>query len=54
MDRDFDRVAVPGQSLVNRVVHDFVNQVVQAQFAGGSYVHCRPFAHGVAPFQHGY
>ena len=38
-DRDVDCVAVPRKSLINRVVDDFVDQVVQAAFTGRADVH---------------
>ena len=44
-------VAVPGQSLVDGVVHDLVDQVVKAPGAGRSDVHARPLSYGFEPFQ---
>ena len=41
---DVDGVAVAGQGLVDRVVHDLVDQVVQAALAGGADVHARALA----------
>ena len=43
-DRDLDAVAVAGQCLVDRVVHDLLHQVVQAALAGGADVHARALA----------
>ncbi len=40
-DRDLDAVAVPGEGLVDRVVDDFVDEVVEARRAGGADVHTR-------------
>jgi hypothetical protein len=34
MDRDLDRVAITGESFVDRIVDDFVNEVVKPDFAG--------------------
>jgi hypothetical protein len=51
MDCYFYGVAVSRQSLVNRVVDDFVNQVMQSHLAGGSDIHGRSLAYGLAPFQ---
>ena len=50
---DFDVRAVAGQGLVDRVVHHFVDQVVQAARSGGSDVHARAFPDGLQAFKHG-
>src|SRR5262249_54236437 len=42
---DLDLVAVAGQGLVHRVVHDLVAQVVQPALPGGADVHARPLAY---------
>src|SRR5712692_3788354 len=52
MNSYFNGVAESRQSLVNRVIDDFVNQMMQAQLACGSDIHRRSFAHSVAPFQY--
>jgi hypothetical protein len=44
---DVDRVGVAGQSLVDGVVDDLVDEVVQAALAGRADVHARPLAHGL-------
>ena len=49
--RHLDPVAVAGQGLVDRVVHDLVDQVVQATLTGRPDVHARPLAHGVQPLE---
>ena len=54
MNRDFDRIAVPGQCFVNRVINDFVNQMMQSQLAGRTDVHRGTLAHGIAALEHGY
>ena len=51
MDRHFDRVAISGQRFVDRIVDDFVNQVVKTDLAGRTDVHRRALAHRFAPFQ---
>ena len=45
VDGDVDLVAIAGQRLVDRVVHDLVNEVVQSGRAGGPDVHRGPLAH---------
>ena len=47
MDGDVDFVGIPGERLVNRVVHDLINQMMQPQLTGRADVHSRPFAHGL-------
>ena len=49
---DVDLVAVAGQGLVDGVVHDLVDQVVQATFTGGPDVHARTFANSLQALQH--
>ena len=49
---DLDAVAVAGQRLVDRVVHDLVDQVVQAALAGRADVHARPLAHRLEALEH--
>ena len=45
MNGDFDLVGVAGEGFVDGVVHDFVHQVMQAEFAGRADVHGGAFAH---------
>ena len=52
LDSDLDMIAEARQRLVDGVVHDLVDQMVQALGAGGADVHARPFAHRFQPFQH--
>ena len=49
---DIDLVAVTGQGLVDGVVHDLVDQVVQATFTGGSDVHAGAFANRLQALQY--
>ena len=49
---DIDLVAVTGQGLVDGVVHDFVDQVVQAAFTGGPDVHAGAFANRLQALQY--
>ena len=51
VDRDVDLIAVPGQRLVDRVVDDFVDEMVQAGRTGRADVHRRPLADGLEPFE---
>ena len=53
LEDNFDVRAVPGQGLVNRVVHHFVDQVVQAARPGGADVHAGPFADGFEALKNG-
>ena len=43
---DLDGVAVPGECLVHRVVHDFLHQMVESALPGGADIHTRPFPDG--------
>src|SRR5712692_2156089 len=52
MNSYFNGIAESRQSLVNGVIDHFVNQVMQAQLAGGSDIHGRTLAHSIAPFQY--
>ena len=47
VDRHRDRVAVAGERLVHRVVHDLVDEVVQPADAGRADVHARTLADGL-------
>ena len=53
MDRDRDRVAVAGEGLVHRVVHDLVDEVVQTAYTGRADVHARALAHGFETLEDG-
>jgi hypothetical protein len=44
---DLDRVAVPGQRLVDGVVHDLVDEMVQAALTRGADVHAGPLPNGL-------
>jgi hypothetical protein len=46
VDDDIDFLAVPGESFVDGIVHDFVDEVMQTHFAGGADVHCGTKADG--------
>ncbi len=52
VDRDVDGVAEPGERLVDRVVDDFVDEVVKAGRAGGPDVHRGPLAHRLEALEH--
>ena len=48
MDRYLDRVAIPGERLVDRVIDHLEHHVVQAgAIVGIADVHARPFAHRI-------
>ncbi len=47
---NFYLVATAGHDLVYTVVHDFVDQVVEALQAGGTDIHSRALAHGLEAF----
>ena len=51
VDRDVDLIAEAGQRLVDRVVDDFVDEVVQPGRPGRPDVHRRPLADGLEPFE---
>jgi hypothetical protein len=51
---DVDLVAKPGEGLVNRVVDDFVDEMMQARRSRRADVHRRPLADGVEPFEYFY
>ena len=52
VNRYFDVATITGHSLVDGVVHGFVNEVMQALFADVSNVHRRAFAHRFQAFKH--
>ncbi|MPM70900.1 hypothetical protein SDC9_117861 [bioreactor metagenome] len=49
-----DIVAVPGQRLVDGVVHNFVYQMVQARRGRGADIHARPLPNGLKALQNLY
>ena len=51
MDGDFNFRAVAGESFVDGVVDDFVNEMVKACFTSRTDVHGGPFAHRFQTFQ---
>src|SRR5438045_2465773 len=50
---DLDRVGEPGQRLVHRVVHNLLDQVVQAALACGADVHAGSLAYGLEALENG-
>jgi hypothetical protein len=44
-DGDFDGVTVAGEGFVDRVVNDFIDEVVKTAGAGGADVHTWALAH---------
>ncbi len=52
MNGDFDLVGVTGERLVNRVIDNFVDQVMQAEFARRADVHGGTLAHGFHAAEH--
>ena len=46
MDCNFDLIGVTGERLVHRVIHDFVDEVMQAEFAGRADIHGGALAYG--------
>ena len=51
---DFDVRAIARQRLVHRVIHDFINQMVQAAFVRRADIHAGAVAHSLQPFEHLY
>ncbi len=51
MDDNFDARAYPGQGLVNRVVHHFINKVVQGFDVRATHVHARAAPDSFQSFQ---
>ena len=45
-------VAMARQGFINRVINNFVHQMVQAPRPGGADVHARALAYGLKPLQH--
>ncbi|GAA3443171.1 hypothetical protein Pve01_74460 [Planomonospora venezuelensis] len=52
-ERDLDPVGVPGQGLVDGVVHDLVDEVVETTFPGRSDVHARALTDRLKSFENG-
>ena len=52
VDGDVDLRAVARQRLVNGVVHDLINQVMEARGGRGTDIHARALADGFQSFQH--
>jgi hypothetical protein len=46
VDDDINFFAVTGESFVDGIVHDFVDEVMQTHLAGGTDVHCGTEADG--------
>ena len=53
VDGDLDRVGLAGQRLVDRVVHDLVDEVVKTPCAGGPDVHAGTLAHRLETLEDG-
>ena len=52
VDGHMDLGTITGQCLINGVVHDLIDQVMQAAGGGGADVHTWSFMHGLQAFQH--
>ena len=52
VDGDVDLSAIAGERFVNRIVHDFVNQVVQSHLSGRTDVHRGPQSHRLQTLEH--
>mgnify|MGYP000537457452 CR=1 FL=1 len=51
LDGHFNMGAVPGQSFIDGVIHDFINQMMQTGRACGTDIHAGALAHSFQPFQ---
>ena len=51
LDGHFNMGAIPGQSFIDGVIHDFINQVMQTGRACGTDIHAGALAHSFQPFQ---
>jgi hypothetical protein len=51
VNRHVDAVAIAGERFVDRVVDDFINEVVKSHVARRADVHRGAFAHGVPAFE---
>ncbi len=47
-----DCIAYPRQMLIHRIVHDFINQMVQPLRGHAADIHPRPLPHSLQPLQH--
>ena len=54
VDRDIDSIAEACERFVYRVVHNFVDKMVQPSGSLVSDIHPRPFSYGLEPFKHVY
>ena len=52
MNDDLNAVAVARERLVDGVVHDFIDEVMQAALRGRADIHTGPFAHGLKALKH--
>ena len=52
VDGHVDLGTITGQRFVDGVVHDLIDQVMQAAGGGGADVHTWSFTHGLQAFQH--
>ena len=52
VNRDVDLIAEAGQRFVDRVVDDFVDEMMQARRTGRADVHRRPLANGLESFEY--
>ncbi|CRH86049.1 Uncharacterised protein [Chlamydia trachomatis] len=52
LQRNPDRITVPGQVLIYRVIHNFINQMIQGLLPHAADVHAGAFAHGFESLQH--
>ncbi len=52
VEGDLDPVAITGHRFIDRVVDDFVNQMVQTADIGGTDIHGRPFANRLKPLEY--
>ena len=52
LDRDFDLRGETGERFVDRVVDDFIHQMVQSHFARRADIHRRTLAHGFHAAEH--
>ena len=50
-NRDFDSVAIPRESLVDRVVDNFINEVVKPALTGRPDVHSGTLTDGLESFE---
>jgi hypothetical protein len=48
-----DFIAIAGESFIDRVVDDFIDQVVETAFSGGADIHSGALANGVEALKDG-